>query len=429
MNINWLAFPGFALFFMILFVPYAYQSFKIVLLFITLSIIVLNIFSRNGKIHLHPKILLFTFFYAIIGLIFVFLGIMHDAPGALPVAQVYVVWPIIYLVLIAAVVDERILWGIQKVMVIAAFAISIYIIVIVMAQLSFLPSSVIFKIYQDQAVTFYKGYVDMVMHSISSLIFLVPFLMAALVVFPQHNWPIKRKWLWFALIFSIFVVPISGRRALMISATTAPLVILSLLLFLPPSIRKHSYKQLIRVTGLIAIIFIVIGLYVFFERSWDPLKLIRMVLNGVDASNNVGAMLRREQFYSLINGWIKYPLFGAGLGSNVSFIRSETMPWSYELYYLLLFYSTGIIGFALYLFGVLWILWTGTRMIYSGNELGIQILPILVGLISFLLASIFNPYLPKFDGIWVIFLPLMFINHWLLKKTSSNEQKGVKYAE
>jgi len=38
---------------------------------------------------------------------------------------------------------------------------------------------------------------------------------------------------------------------------------------------------------------------------------------------------------------------------------------------------------------------------------------------GFLIANATNPYLARFDGIWVIFLPLAFINRWLLTENQT----------
>jgi len=61
----------------------------------------------------------------------------------------------------------------------------------------------------------------------------------------------------------------------------------------------------------------------------------------------------------------------------------------------------------------------GIRVIRTGGELGASILPIMVGMTGFLIANATNPYLARFDGIWTIFLPLAFINRWLLPENQT----------
>ena len=58
-------------------------------------------------------------------------------------------------------------------------------------------------------------------------------------------------------------------------------------------------------------------------------------------------------------------------------------------------------------------------MIRSGDEIGLYLLPKLVGMSSFLIASASNPYLRTFDYMWAIFLPIAFINFWLLNRRTN----------
>jgi O-antigen ligase len=91
------------------------------------------------------------------------------------------------------------------------------------------------------------------------------------------------------------------------------------------------------------------------------------------------------------------------------------MPWSYELYFLSLLFHTGIVGIAAYALGIVWIVFHGIRIIRGDPALRLYMIPVLVAMICFLIASNTNPYLAKFDYLWVIFLPVAIINHHLLK--------------
>ena len=124
---------------------------------------------------------------------------------------------------------------------------------------------------------------------------------------------------------------------------------------------------------------------------------------------------RIEQYVALTSGWVKSPLMGKGLGASAtSSIRSEVFPWSYELYHAALLFQTGPLGVAAYAAGIGWMHWLGIRIIKQGGTNGRFIVIVLVGTSGFLVAAGTNPYLARCDGIWVIFLPLAFINHWLL---------------
>jgi len=98
-------------------------------------------------------------------------------------------------------------------------------------------------------------------------------------------------------------------------------------------------------------------------------------------------------------------------------------PWAYELSYVALLFHTGIVGLTIYAAAIVWIYRMGLRMIRSGDRIGLYMLPTLVGTTCFLIGNATNPYLEKFDYIWVIFLPVALINHWLL---TSKKESGVK---
>ena len=95
----------------------------------------------------------------------------------------------------------------------------------------------------------------------------------------------------------------------------------------------------------------------------------------------------------------------------------------YELSYVALLFHTGIVGFAIYAAAVIWIYRMGLRIIRSGDRIGLYMVPALVGTTCFLIANATNPYLEKFDYIWVIFLPVALINYWLL---TGDEKSKVK---
>ena len=99
------------------------------------------------------------------------------------------------------------------------------------------------------------------------------------------------------------------------------------------------------------------------------------------------------------------------------------MPWAYELTYLALLFHTGAVGTFLYVACVGWIYWQGVQVIRHSAMYGPWMLAVLTGVSGLLIANATNPYLAKFDFMWVLFLPLAIINRHLLEK--SIEKDGV----
>lgn len=100
--------------------------------------------------------------------------------------------------------------------------------------------------------------------------------------------------------------------------------------------------------------------------------------------------------------------------TGLAYIRSVEQPWAYELFYVALLYQTGMLCFIIYMFAIMWIFWYSLRIIKSDVYMGLYLIPILVGVICFLIANATNLYLAKYDYMWIIFLPIDFINYWLL---------------
>lgn len=414
--------PGLLLFFMMIFVPTKYQMAKAILLGITLVFIFGNILINKGKIRLHRTILLWMLFYIILGLFWILLGVINNTPGALRVSTIYVLWPLIFTVLISGVSTEKMRSKIIRVLITSLVIIGFYDLSYILYAYGWLPKFLYIPIDQGQVVGFYSGFVEFRLYNISSLLFLVPFCIAALVVWTDNsNMPISRKWIWISFMLGMLLVFLSGRRALLGVVAISPFITLIFKYFLPRKNSKLNRKKLIRT--FVGIILILFGLYIYlyFFYGFNLQALTKMFLEGFNFQYSGGAIARKTQFFALLEGWSKYPLFGAGHGAGVSYLRSTKQPWAYELFYLALLYQTGLIGFLAYSSGIIWMFWKGIRMIRSGHLLGIQILPVLVGTACFLIGNATNPYLGKFDYMWVIFLPLAFINLWLLKGKKFDE--------
>ena len=120
------------------------------------------------------------------------------------------------------------------------------------------------------------------------------------------------------------------------------------------------------------------------------------------------------ELLALIEGWSAQPFLGSGHGAPApGIIRSDTTPWAYELSYVSLLYHTGVIGTLLYSAGVAWIGYMSYRIARRGWSEAPAMVATLVGTSSFLVANATNPYLEKYDYLWVIFLPLAFVNCYL----------------
>ena len=139
-----------------------------------------------------------------------------------------------------------------------------------------------------------------------------------------------------------------------------------------------------------------------------------MFAEGFDFAYDTSANLRSDQFAGLVAAWAEVPLFGSGLGATAEqAARINEAPWSYELQYAALLYHTGLVGFLLYTAGVVWIYAMGVRVIRTHARYRSYMIPVLVGLTSFLIANATNQYLATYYYVWVLFLPIAIVNLYL----------------
>jgi len=423
---KWLVWPAYILFFMMLFVPTTYQPIKAVLLAMILLTIGTGALVR-GRLHLHMWVLLWTLLMVVTGLAFMSLGMVNNAPGALRVGTVYVLWPLVYTLLVSGISGKRVVDGIFKVMIFSLIAISIYSISYLLYVAGWLPHALYIDLNMGQAVGFYGGYVEYNLYNISSLNYLVPFVLAMLFVNHKRiGVPISRLWLWVSCLLGIVVAILSGRRAVWLILAISPMIVIVMRMFLSQRFKVLNRRKVRRFLVAFPVIAVVLALLGIRILGLNFSVIFEQLVSGFNFVNGgASESARAEQFFALMNGWMDSPLFGAGHGASVAgSLRSVKMSWAYELSYVALLFHTGIVGFFIYSAGVIWAFWMGLKIVRSGHWLGVYMLPTLVGTACFLIANSTNPYLAKFDYIWVIFLPVSLINLWLLDKSKITQSEG-----
>jgi hypothetical protein len=427
---SWATLPAYALVFLLVVFPMipALLPAKALLLAVILAAVAVATLA-TGHSGIHPTVALWTLSLSLLGFLFVLEGFFTGAPGAGKTVGVYVIWPIIYVLMIAGVRNKRILSGLIGTFIISTIFIGIYSIVYLLIQTNVLPESRYFDLisfdWDAQAFGLDEGYYSMQYPGLNSLPFLIPFSLAALITCPRHiegAVPLHRVGLWVAVLLGLASVALSGRRALFLVTLTTPALTLLFVRFQPIVQRRSTWKALVRVTACVVLAVVILLFCLNASYGIGFTGLTDRLSIGFDFSPTTadqGANERRRQFHALLAGWMENPILGAGHGSPAyGSIRSEKSPWSYELYYMALLYQTGLFGITAYAAGIFWIYWVGVRVIRSGGYLSGLMVACLVGMSSILIANATNPYLDGFDAMWAIFFPLALINFWLVRRAA-----------
>ncbi|MGQ9806956.1 MAG: hypothetical protein ACUVSM_12785 [Armatimonadota bacterium] len=414
----WRRWPALALFFLMLTVPTSFQLVKAVLLLVVLGGVLVAA-VRDRSLRLAPFVRIWAAVMVTVGLFYVLHGLFQGAPGALRVATVYVLWPVVYTLLVAGAASPDLLYSLIRVLVSSTGTIALYALSFVLYSAGVLPAALYLPLDLGQRIGFYRGHVEFNLYSLSTLLFTMPFLVAAALTWPGgREAPVRRTWIWVVLGGALLAVLLSGRRALWLVAGLSPFVALALRAVQPGKIRRLTRRTLIASACGVAATLALIYLYARTAYGVDLGVLAAEFAAGFDFSSlDESPYVRRGQFAAMMAVWHEHPFLGAGHGAVApAFIRSIEQPWAYELSYVALLFQTGALGFSLYAAGVAWIYWQGLRIIRGASAYATLMLPTLTGLTCFLIANATNPYLAKYDYLWVIFLPVAVINCHLLEQ-------------
>jgi hypothetical protein len=402
---------GYSLFFLMLVVPTTYQPVKAVLLALTLFAILVS----GEKIRYGLPIILISAY----GAAFVLHGLFASNPGALRVSVVHVLWPLVFLVLASGIRTEQHLVHMFRVMVAAGIFIGTYGCLYILTETGRLPSWLLPVQLDLQTIfTLDRGVIEVTLTSLSTLLFLVPFLVAYVASWPRgRKPPVPMVWAYLALLVCGALVLLSGRRALLVALVATPVLVLAAIIMTRSRVRRLIVPSVI-VLG--------VGLVVVNVFSLDIAANVASFQTGFDfniASGSAGT--RAAQFRGLLEGWSESPIFGAGAGAVAPGpIRSFEAPWAYELYFLALLFQAGIVGIFIYGGTVAY----AALRVASNARRDAAMLgwtpPILVGLAGFLIGTATNPYLGKFDSLWVLFILMVLLNVSAARREASLSDKG-----
>ena len=402
---------GGALLFLMLFVPTTYRPVKGALLAFLLFALAARA-VKAGRIALNPDVAVLALGYSLLGLIGIAYGQAHGAPGALRMSTVYVAWPLVYTFLASGFDREEVGDVVGAALVAAAVAVPVYSLMFVSWAAGYLPDALYVPLDLGQAIGFYGAYVEFNLYSISSLLFLTPFLLTLIAIPPvRARWWNRPVVLWAAVLLNMATVLLTGRRALLLVVGLTPVFVAVALWLLPRERRRAAARRCLRL-GLLAGIAGLAGLLVLSALGrFSFLGIWRMFVSGFQFTTDPVAMVRNEQFWDLVTGWSRAPVLGVGHGMPAPrVVRSFEMPWAYELSYVALLYHTGVVGLAAYGFGFAWLAIAVRRVAQTTRHGADLLLPVTVGMLAFLVANATNPYLVKWDYLWTVFLPIALVN-------------------
>jgi hypothetical protein len=120
-------------------------------------------------------------------------------------------------------------------------------------------------------------------------------------------------------------------------------------------------------------------------------------LSSTGLGRDISDDLRSDQVRPLLVAFFDNLFWGNGFGASVDVVRSETMPWSYELSILALYMKCGIVGILFLIFCFVLFCLTGA-IPYVASNVRVKLYDLYALLFALIFASNTNPYLFNLIG-------------------------------
>lgn len=370
-----------------------------------LTLIAALVALRHWRVH--PEILFLWFTMMFMGTFGITWGVVNDAPGALRVSTVYLIWPALYLLFIGLAHDLSVMRRLEFALLLGiGIAVAMALIVLLASLLGFGDIVLPLLAFQDAGFGVYEGIVEFRIVNLTTVMYGFPFVLSFIVVRRGELRWLGKIGVYLLLLSTVLAAVGSGRRAFWLVMLLTPFIVL---LFLQmSSCRLRAAPLLLLIFKFSAIAMLLVA-SVILAMGLDWIAMVEQFLAAFQGQE-VSSGHRYRQAASLWEAFTESPLIGHGLGSTVDVLRSPEAPWAYELSYLALLMNVGVVGVLVYSAGVVWVVAKGIALSRKSAEFAKLFLPLITALCTFLIMNATNPYLSKFDYLWVIFLPVALIN-------------------
>jgi O-antigen ligase len=355
---------------------------------------------------------------------YILIGFLNNSPGVVKVSTVYFVWPILFLYFVGFMNTTKVAPYFNYGIIAGGILSCLLILNNILNTFGYL--SINNNIISEALgfSVFWEGGFTKISSTNLVTVFCVYVLTLAILLLPK---PIRKTiypksaFVIFAMVMCAVLLFLSGRRAFWLIGMLSLVIIILIYHF---SGLQMNFKRYFIYLAIVLFISVFLFSYLAFDndRFLQEFSSI-FVFDDPSAESN---LLRKEQYEALMQGWSISPIWGSGLGSVApGSIRDPIAPWNYELSYIALLFQTGIVGVIIYTCSILWIVFKSIQLVRKNKENAAILLPLVCTLVSFLLVNATNPYLAKFDYLWVIFLPVGIINGILVMQ-EKNEKRHAK---
>lgn len=371
----------------------SYVAIKLFFLALFLVAFLISIHLRKTRIAIHQRLLWFYLCIGVIALVWAFVGLLHSAnyvQGVFDSLRLYVVWSAVFVALYTLLRTGPSLRVMHSAMVVAGILIPLINFAGLYDQFSgggLIPDTALDEL--DMKIGFLDGYIQITSQNIGPMFLVAPYLLS--LQFRKDAGKSNSVGTKLALVLSIALVALSGRRALWIVVAVTPFTIL-LLSYLTDSrfLIKTTVKRFVLACAAAGVI------------------ALTAVASLPESGLDVGSISHLQRAFSsddertiqgpyLMHAFMQSPIFGSGFGGYAGYQRSDDRPWTYELTYHRLLFNLGIVGtgFLLTLFSIYFLL--VIRLLRQFKDGSAIPFGLLVAFCSLVIGAYSNPYFGSFD--------------------------------
>jgi len=378
----------------------SYVAVKLFFLALFLATSMVNIVFGRTRFVVRRRL---AFFYLCIGeagVVWAFVGLLHHGnydQGVLEALRLYVLWSAAFVVLYTLLRAGPSLRIFHTAIVTAGILIPFINFVGLYDQFSdarLISEGIRQQL--DMRIGFGNGFIQITSHNIALMFLIAPYLLS--LQFRADAGKSNSILTKLALVLSLILVAVSGRRGLWIVVALTPCTILLLSRLTGSSgLMKARGRRFLLVCAAAG----VVGM--------------SMVLILPEGGLDAGSITHIQQAFSsedartiekpyLVDHFMKSPVFGSGFGAYAGYASPFTYerPWIYELTYYQLLFNLGIVGvttlgilFSVYFVRVAQLL----RQFKHGSTVPFALL---VAYCSFLVGAYSNPYFGSFDSLFFV---------------------------
>ena len=234
------------------------------------------------------------------------------------------------------------------------------------------------------------------------LMFLLPVAISELLIWNKK----KTVFDYIVVMLGLMNALLTLRSGFIIAVIVSPVLVLVFALITKIQFEKKNVIVFLIIAGLLLLV-IMLGSAGLRNLVFAAFNKVMLSLSTSQNSVDSGGRIRLDQIRDLVNTWKEKPVFGWGASANAKNIVRSDVAGAYEMQYFALLMQKGIVGFAIYVLQIGWLIVELLRNIKRKTKYSYTTFAILVGFVAILFANATNPYLGSFDRLLIFFIPLM----------------------